>query len=473
MQTMMNNTSNNIIEQLKNIRLAADDKARMRSSLEAHITANQPVESPWAPILSPLQSMGRASLVAVMVLLMLGGVSLAAEDALPGDPLYGVKVNVNEPFASLTSLTPASEAQNQSWIAARRIAELETLAARGTLDMAVSNNLTSEIKKHTQSARAEIEKVSAQGEASSATSLETELLSTLKTHSDILGDLAVSNDGVEATTTASAAKKLRRLAEEKTDKEISTAVKPPRPQPRTRTSSEEVVTDISPEQTNKLLERTANRLKAAQRNFDTSYEEFKDDRARDGVEKLLTLSAEAINQAVDSIDEKDYQPAYENLRMALTYAHEAMIIVDTRRALEQTSGVTIEDLLDNNMIGSTTVEVELDSDNKEESPLIKPNSESAPYKLNQVSTTTTLELAASSTATTASSGADLRLDTEINIETDEEGDNATRRSTSSLEAYRKINDTLKRVEETLSNNNSPSQSGLLPSRTSLEEDETE
>jgi hypothetical protein len=125
------------------------------------------------------------------------------------------------------------------------------------------------------------------------------------------------------------------------------------------------------------------------------------------------------------------------------------------------------------MIGSTTVEVELDSDNKEESPLIKPNSESAPYKLNQVSTTTTLELAASSTATTASSGADLRLDTEINIETDEEGDNATRRSTSSLEAYRKINDTLKRVEETLSNNNSPSQSGLLPSRTSLEEDETE
>lgn len=117
--------------------LSEDERARMRALL-AEYAAWKPVRSAPIPPAAGFFERTRRPFAALAgafatLLLVTGGVSYAAEGALPGDLLYGVKVGVTESL--MTALTPAGDAQAdwQIEIAERRLHEAAELAHAGRL----------------------------------------------------------------------------------------------------------------------------------------------------------------------------------------------------------------------------------------------------------------------------------------------------------------------------------------------------
>lgn len=91
------------------------------------------------PLLAGLQSLflNRSfALSAFSIVLVVGSglsVARAAENALPGQALYSVKINVNEPIVGSFKYSPGAKIGWERELAGRRIAEAETLAEEGKL----------------------------------------------------------------------------------------------------------------------------------------------------------------------------------------------------------------------------------------------------------------------------------------------------------------------------------------------------
>jgi len=69
-----------------------------------------------------------------IVLLLTGGVSVGAQQSLPGDTLYPVKVNINEEVRGWFALSESARAGFNADIAEERLKEAEELAAEAKLD---------------------------------------------------------------------------------------------------------------------------------------------------------------------------------------------------------------------------------------------------------------------------------------------------------------------------------------------------
>lgn len=86
-------------------------------------------------------------LIALFVAISGGmSVSYMAEDSLPGDPLYGVKVHVNDGMKHLVAVTDESEALVAAELISRRAQEARVLKTSGRLDTGAKLVLAEEIQ---------------------------------------------------------------------------------------------------------------------------------------------------------------------------------------------------------------------------------------------------------------------------------------------------------------------------------------
>lgn len=147
------------VDKLKDIKLSDSSRLRMEESLLEYARFhNVRVDESARSILQVPQSTSLFTLfktktmnVAILVLMLLigGGTSFAAQVALPGDFLYPVKTEVNENVRSAFAIGADSEAELQTELIANRVAEAEELKAKGKLTAEVSAELMANIKKHT------------------------------------------------------------------------------------------------------------------------------------------------------------------------------------------------------------------------------------------------------------------------------------------------------------------------------------
>lgn len=118
---------------------------------------------------------------AVLVLALFvssAGVSYAAEDALPGDVLYVVKTQVNEPVRGALALSASAKTAWATSVAGERVQEAATLAAEGRLDAATQKQLQADFEAHAQEATHAIEsqaKVTPDESAEAAVRFEAQL----------------------------------------------------------------------------------------------------------------------------------------------------------------------------------------------------------------------------------------------------------------------------------------------------------
>ncbi len=135
-----------------------------------------------------------AKIATLLILLSGTGTAFAAENTIPGDALYGVKVNVNETVRGALALSPEAKSNWEAQIAERRLDEASKLAAQGKLTAELETKLETKFTEQTQKIKERIAKLQEAGKNESASELSTRLQSALQIHSEILDTLSSATD---------------------------------------------------------------------------------------------------------------------------------------------------------------------------------------------------------------------------------------------------------------------------------------
>lgn len=221
---------NNFFTQFKNkareIKLSQGEKQAMRMRLYTYLE-NNPAGAFAAPatdkraarlVPSPFFFFSPRFMVPVALLLMVGlgsGTAFAAQDALPGNPLYAIKINVNERVATALATTPAAKASVNAQLATTRLEEAETLAANGKLDANATAALASNFTAHAKAVQAVTQDIAA-NDPGTAAQLGANFNSTLAAHGAILTEIGQHSKSDETMQNSNS---LAIAVEQETDKD--------------------------------------------------------------------------------------------------------------------------------------------------------------------------------------------------------------------------------------------------------------
>ncbi len=122
-----------------------------------------PVKSPWTTFSfsSWIRTHRFVTGVAAFLIVAISSNSivLAANEALPGDALYTLKVNVAEPIRVALAVDPVKKAEIQTSFVQARFEEAEVLAARGELDDEKEKEISDRIDQHIAAVSKNVEEV--------------------------------------------------------------------------------------------------------------------------------------------------------------------------------------------------------------------------------------------------------------------------------------------------------------------------
>lgn len=174
--------------------LSQSERERMRTELAALVVTVS--RTPSRASLSWFDLFARQVPVVVGALILMmvaGSVSFAAEGALPGDTLYGFKVAVNESVATTFSLGEASDAKTRVRHAEERLRETEVLAARGTFDEAQAEYMAEAVTETIRAASASASALLEEGNIEEARKIRASIASALTTHAQLIEVQAIQS----------------------------------------------------------------------------------------------------------------------------------------------------------------------------------------------------------------------------------------------------------------------------------------
>lgn len=223
----MNYRLEQLHKDLKKFSLKPSEKQEIRNALLSHIQANPlpttkrvskksghgaPVASPFYTTVTAVQkqlstvipqtslawyrffrSSSYVTGLVVLSLVLGGGVSLAAENALPGETLYSVKTNINEGVQSLLAVSDESRASLQVKFAGRRLEEAEKLAVKGELSDSKKAQIEEALKTHTDNFKTQAKKLENSKKYTTVVAASSDFESTLKAHEGVLSALEDQN----------------------------------------------------------------------------------------------------------------------------------------------------------------------------------------------------------------------------------------------------------------------------------------
>ncbi|MDO8552995.1 MAG: DUF5667 domain-containing protein [bacterium] len=153
----MNNKFNTYIKKSgENISLTRAEREKMKGMLREYM-AMKPLRTPtevsaeisfWGfSLLRPV-----AAVLALAVFASSAGISYAARSALPGDVLYAIKTEVNEPLKEALAISTDAKQELAMSVAGERLKEAATLAAQGRLDENTELELRASFEEHARKA---------------------------------------------------------------------------------------------------------------------------------------------------------------------------------------------------------------------------------------------------------------------------------------------------------------------------------
>ncbi|MDP3953938.1 MAG: DUF5667 domain-containing protein [bacterium] len=130
----------------------------------------------------------------IIALLITGGTSFAAQQSLPGDVLYPVKLEVNENVRGWLALSDEAKASLEARLAEERLKEAEKLAVKSELNAEVRAKIEQNFEKHAGRVEARIDKFGSSN-AQKALEVNSNFQTSLDAHVKILNNIGVSLDG--------------------------------------------------------------------------------------------------------------------------------------------------------------------------------------------------------------------------------------------------------------------------------------
>lgn len=203
------------LELLKTLMLDERDKGRLRDALSAYVDLHElqkPVPARAAipsPFFSYIYSRSGASVLAFVLILLVGGSSAAyaSEGAVPGSPLYPVKVAVIEPVQGALITNAEGQASWHAKLASRRLEEATTLAAENKLDTKTQAYLEQKFNTEVDTSNKDADVLAATGDMNAALDVRSDLEAKISAHAQILAAIDAHYANA-ATTTAQSTKTL-------------------------------------------------------------------------------------------------------------------------------------------------------------------------------------------------------------------------------------------------------------------------
>ncbi len=163
--------------------LASESKERMRADLSAYAdlhTLPERVPGLAAPsVFSVLVARTRglyAGAIALVLVISAGTqAGFAAENAVPGDVLYPVKVAMAEPIAFTLAVSPERKAELSARYASRRVDEAASLSSEGKLDEKTADELATRFDTHVDALAKETDALEANGDIAVSLAVRTDL----------------------------------------------------------------------------------------------------------------------------------------------------------------------------------------------------------------------------------------------------------------------------------------------------------
>jgi hypothetical protein len=181
-----------LIQKLEGIQLSQPDNETLRGRLLSYVDLHEMPAKPTLSTFSLFYSYSRFVVVGTLVVLILvggTGITFAAQNTLPGQPLYAVKVDITEPLQSALITSPLAKADWQNTLVERRLTEASTLAAQNNLSSTTEAYLGTQIAIHVQASEQDSDTLSAQGEATSSLSTQDDLQAQLDAHTELLSTI--------------------------------------------------------------------------------------------------------------------------------------------------------------------------------------------------------------------------------------------------------------------------------------------
>ncbi len=184
------------LKNLKKISLNEEERNLMRAHA-ARIVMATPVLVTESFFKRGVQHGLRIALSSMLfVVFIAGSVSAVANNALPGDPLYSFKVNVNEEVKGLFLKTPEEKVVWQQNRIENRVNEIQTLAETNSLTPAKQQTAEDALNSHVADLSNDLTTLSAQA-PNTALSVAASLEQTLKANK-----IALQNNATNGSTTA-------------------------------------------------------------------------------------------------------------------------------------------------------------------------------------------------------------------------------------------------------------------------------
>jgi hypothetical protein len=183
----------NLFDAVRPISLDEDEKAKIRMTLNAftlrYPARNEAVHAKTADRISYFFRALRLTptFVAIIGILVIGGtLSASAENALPGNALYPIKLAVNERVRGLFISSGENKAAWNIELATRRLDEAETLASRGRLDSKARASLVANLDTYSNALFEQTSKMAENNNIAAAVAASTRYEASLRTHGNFL-----------------------------------------------------------------------------------------------------------------------------------------------------------------------------------------------------------------------------------------------------------------------------------------------
>lgn len=150
-------TSTVFLKKMKAVSLSPSERAVIREWLMDAMQKKR--QQHWW--LYPLKHMTSITAGILIVTITSGSLSYAAENAVPGDVLYPVKVSVNEPVRDVLMTSPESQATWEAEKAERRLKEAEIINSRAEMTAEKQAQIQDRFRRHARMLRTRMANVPA------------------------------------------------------------------------------------------------------------------------------------------------------------------------------------------------------------------------------------------------------------------------------------------------------------------------
>lgn len=191
-------------EKMHALSLTDDERAAGRQRIVSFVKSNPArnagqmrlLEWMGAVLHKPIPLKLKYTMPILLILALLasgGGVSYAAQGSLPGDPLYPIKVDVNEPVAGLFQFGAQAQAQWNAQLAQTRLQEAEQLAAQNKLTPQLQVQVATRLQDAVAAAQNNIAQLQEKNQVAVAAQVNNGLETDLRVHAAILARLAAKH----------------------------------------------------------------------------------------------------------------------------------------------------------------------------------------------------------------------------------------------------------------------------------------